>query len=77
MKRPPIWVDFKVSDIPELPGTELGDFVITNVLKTNGAWYVSMRCKICGKTRISRLHNANRTVGRCKHENYGGNYYVD
>ena len=71
MERPPVWVSFKVADIPNLVGTMIGDFKITNTFKHNGEWYVAMECTTCGKTRMPKLHAVNRAVGRCKH-NMGG-----
>lgn len=67
IERPPVWISFKVSDIPNLPGTKLGDFVVQGVIRENDQHRVVLMCPTCGRARITTLYNANRTVGRCKH----------
>lgn len=67
IERPPILESFKVSDVPALPGTKIGDFVVEAVTKVGGQYRVVLVCSTCGRTRVTTLYNANRTVGRCKH----------
>lgn len=67
IERPPMGQDFKVADIPDLPGTKIGDFAVELVFRSNGRIYVVMVCPTCGKPRVTTLANANRAVGRCKH----------
>lgn len=71
MERPPVWESFKVKDIPNLPGTKLGDFVVEGVVRDSGRVRVVMVCPVCGKARVACLENANKTVGRCKHASLG------
>jgi hypothetical protein len=66
-ERPPVWVSFKVSDIPDLPGTKIGDFVVDSVMKIDGQYRVVLLCPTCDRARETTLYNANRAVGRCKH----------
>ena len=71
VERPPVWESFKVSDVPDLPGTRIGDFVVDGVFQEDGCYRVVMVCSTCGKARVTTLGNANRAVGRCKHHPFG------
>jgi 4-hydroxy-3-methylbut-2-en-1-yl diphosphate synthase IspG/GcpE len=71
MERPPVWESFKVKDIPNLPGTKLGDFVVESVYRESGKVRVLLVCPTCGRARLTTLDNANTTVGKCKHRPMG------
>lgn len=68
IERPPVWESFKVSDIPDLPGTRIGDFVVKGVVRERGQRRVVLLCPTCGKVRVTSLYNANHAIGRCKHK---------
>ena len=67
IQRPPAGVNFKVSDLPDIEGTMIGDFKVVGVGFRGKHRLLLMRCVVCGKEKECILYTANRLVGRCYH----------
>lgn len=63
------------TDIPTLIGKQFGDYTIRNSFRSEGAYYIGMRCCVCGADKVVRLCNFHSFSFRCKHK--GGFYNVD